>query len=139
MSTTLTHYLCIGCPLGCRLEVEEDDGQHIVEVRGFSCKRGKDYALQEHTDPRRMVTTTVRVSGGLWARLPVKTTAPIPKQRVRELCRVLRPITVTTPVRLGDVILQNALGTGVDVVATRDLPEVTEREREEETNRLVLS
>ena len=121
MSTTLTHYLCIGCPLGCRLEVEEDEGNHIVEVRGFSCKRGKDYAAQEHSDPRRMVTTTVNVRGGMWARLPVKTSAPIPKGLVRELCRSLRPITVNAPLKLGDVIMQDALGTGVNIVATRDM------------------
>lgn len=124
MTETLTHYLCIGCPLGCRLEVEEDDQHHIVEVRGFSCKRGKEYALQEHTDPRRMVTTTVRVFGGRWARLPVKTTSAVPKHMVRDLCRRLRLVTVIAPIKLGDVVLPNALGTGVDIVATRDLPAI---------------
>lgn len=123
MTEPLTHYLCIGCPLGCRLEVEEDGQHHIVEVRGFSCKRGKQYALQEHTDPRRMVTTTVRVIGGCWARLPVKTVSAIPKPLVRGLCRALRSVTMTAPVKVGDVVLPNALDTGVDVVATRDLPE----------------
>ena len=54
-------YLCIGCPLGCRLEVDEDEEGQIVEIRGFSCKRGKVYAEQEHTAPRRMVTTTVDI------------------------------------------------------------------------------
>ena len=54
--TAITHYLCIGCPLGCRLEVEAEEGT-VVEVRGFSCKRGKEYAEREHTDPRRLVST----------------------------------------------------------------------------------
>ncbi|MGC9524596.1 MAG: DUF1667 domain-containing protein [Limnospira sp.] len=115
------HYLCIGCPMGCRLEVEEEDG-HIVEVRGFTCKRGEAYAKQEHTEPRRMVTTTVRVENGRWAKLPVKTTEAIPKERMMELCERLRKVKVTAPIHMGDTILSNALDTGIDVVASRDMP-----------------
>jgi len=114
-------YLCIGCPLGCRLEVDELRGD-IVEVRGFSCRLGKEFAEQEHTDPRRLVTTTVAVDGGRWPRLPVKTTATVPKAVVREVCRALTAIRVYAPVRLGDVVAHNVLGTGADVVATRDMP-----------------
>jgi CxxC motif-containing protein len=115
------HYLCIGCPLGCRLEVEEEAGA-VVEVRGFACKRGQEFALQEHTDPRRVVTTTVRVTGGVWPRLPVKTAKAIPKAKVLPLCRALHALTLEAPVKLGQVVMADALGTGVDVVATRDLP-----------------
>jgi CxxC motif-containing protein len=118
---TITHYLCIGCPLGCRLEVEEEEGA-IVEVRGFSCKLGKAYAEQEHTDPRRMVTGSVRVTNGRWARLPVKTNRPVPKEQVRAVSRVLRQVTTAAPVSMGDVIVANILDTGADIVATRDLP-----------------
>jgi CxxC motif-containing protein len=121
MTTEITHYLCIGCPLGCRLEVEETDGD-IVEIRGFDCKRGKAYAQQEHVDPRRMVSTTVPVENGRWARLPVKTASAIPKDSVIALCQTLRKTVVTAPVHMGDVILANAMGTGVDIVATRDMP-----------------
>ena len=120
---TVTTYLCIGCPLGCRLEVEEGDDHEIVEVRGFGCKKGERFAVQEHTDPRRTVTTTVAVAGGLLARLPVRTAEPAPKDLVRRLCEALRPVRVEAPVRMGDVVLSDALGTGIDVVATRDLPE----------------
>jgi CxxC motif-containing protein len=116
-----THYLCIGCPLGCRLEVDAVDGD-IVEVRGHSCKRGVSFATQEHTDPRRDVTTTVRIAGGRWARLPVKTSSAVPKHLVIDLCRALHGLVLEAPVALGDVVLADALGTGVDVVATRDMP-----------------
>lgn len=116
----ITHYLCIGCPLGCRLEVE-DYGQSIVEVRGFSCKRGKDFAEREHVDPRRMVTTTVRVTGGTEVRLPVKTKQEIPKADIVRLAEELHNVTVSAPVECGDVVLANALGLGVDVVATRSV------------------
>ena len=119
---TITHYLCIECPLGCRLEVEEDADGSIVEVRGFSCLKGKKFAEREHTDPRRMVTTTVAVSGGLWPRLPVRTVAAVPKDRVWEAIGLLRPIAVDAPISMGDVIVANIAGTGVDVVASRDMP-----------------
>lgn len=114
-------YLCIGCPLGCRLEVAEDETGEI-EVRGNSCKRGLEFARQEHRDPRRMVATTVRVAGGRWARVPVKTVAAVPKGEVVRLCRVLHSLTLTAPLAMGTVVLEDALGMGIDVVATRDMP-----------------
>ena len=118
----ITHYLCIGCPLGCRLEVEEDESGAIVEVRGFSCRKGKVFAEREHTDPRRMIATTVTVVGGRWPRLPVSVCEEVPKDRIWEVVRALRPIVVVAPVARGDVILADVAGTGVDVVATRDMP-----------------
>ncbi len=119
----ITHYLCIGCPLGCRLEVEEDDEGSIVEVRGFSCRKGKVFAEREHTDPRRMVTTTVSVSGGRWARLPVRTASDVPKDRMIDVVRSLRSIHLRAPIGMGDVIAEDVAGTGVAVIATRDMPE----------------
>lgn len=115
-------YLCIGCPLGCRLEVDESPLGDIIEVRGFACRKGKEYAVQEHTDPRRLVTTTVAVDGARWPRLPVRTVDTVPKDLVREVCRALEAVRVDAPVQIGDVIVADVLGTGTDVVATRDLP-----------------
>ncbi|MEZ4668454.1 MAG: DUF1667 domain-containing protein [Anaerolineae bacterium] len=123
MTNTLTHYLCIGCPLGCRLEVEADDDT-IVEIRGFSCKKGKEYAEQEHTDPRRMVTTTVMVIDGLWPRLPVRTAQAVPRDMVQAVCDALREVTLLAPVEMGQVIATNILGTDIDVIASRDIPHV---------------
>jgi CxxC motif-containing protein len=119
---TITHYLCIECPLGCRLEVEEDADGSIVEVRGFSCRKGKKFAEREHTDPRRMVTATVAIGGGMWPRLPVRTTTAVPKDRIWDVVKVLRSISVQSPVLVGDVIVADIAGTGVDVVASRDMP-----------------
>jgi len=121
--TTVSHYLCIGCPLGCRVEVE-DRGGEIVEIRGQSCKKGDVFARQEHTDPRRVVTTTVAVRDGLWPRLPVKTQGDVPKAKIVEVCRLLHRLELEAPVTMGQVIVADVLGTGVDVVASRDLPRV---------------
>lgn len=121
---TVTHgYLCIGCPLGCRLEVDEGIDGDIVEIRGFSCRKGREYAVQEHTDPRRLVTTTVAIEGARWPRLPVRTVDAVPKDRVVDVCRALAGMQLRAPVALGDVVLADVCGTGVDVVATRSLPE----------------
>ena len=118
----VTTYLCIGCPLGCRLELEETEDHEIVEVRGFSCKKGERFAIQEHTDPRRMVTTTVAIEGGLFPRLPVRTMEPVPKGLMGRVCEELRSVTVEAPVTMGDVVHPDVAGTGVDVIATRSLP-----------------
>lgn len=116
------HYLCIGCPLGCRLEVDaEPERQSVVEVRGFACRRGREYALQEHTAPRRIVTTTVAITGARWARLPVRSSAPAPKDKVRAICNVLRDLRVSAPVAMGDIIVPNILDSGVDIVASRNM------------------
>ena len=117
-----TSYLCIGCPLGCRLEVEENEQHDVVEVRGHHCKKGERFARQEHIDPRRMLATTVAVRGGRLARLPVRTADTIPKDLVMPLCVALRSVEVEAPITMGDVVLADALGSGVDVVASRDLP-----------------
>ncbi len=124
-SLETTRYLCIGCPLGCRLEVDEDAAGDIVEIRGFSCRKGKTFAEREHTDPRRMITTTVGVVGGLWQRLPVHATDELPKNQMWDAIEELRNISVVAPIAMGDVIVAGILGSEVDVVASRDMPLLT--------------
>jgi CxxC motif-containing protein len=114
-------YLCIGCPLGCRLEVDESAEGEIVEVRGFACKRGDLYARQEHTAPERIVTATVAVSGAIWARLPVRSSGPVPKSMVLPICHSLRAVQVAAPVALGQTIVADVLGTGIDIIAARSM------------------
>lgn len=123
MTDTSTYsYLCIGCPLGCRLELDEDSHGDIIEIRGSSCKKGDRYAAQEHTDPRRGVTTTVAIAGGVWPRLPVKTDGEIEKDLVLAACAALREVRMQAPVQIGDIVVHDLLGTGCDVVATRNMP-----------------
>ena len=114
-------YLCTGCPLGCRLEVDAVDDE-VVEVRGFRCKRGLRYGTQEHTDPRREVATTVWLCGGDVQRLPVRAAAPVPKASVRSFVRALAGVRVSAPIALGSVVAEDVAGTGIDAIATRGVP-----------------
>lgn len=126
--TETVNLTCIGCPMGCPLQLSIVAGE-IREVCGYGCKRGEAYAVQEFTDPRRMVSTTISCLNGLWPRLPVKTVTPIPKDRVLAVVQLLHTVVVTPPVRLGQVILKDAAGTGVAVVATRSLPALSEPDK----------
>jgi CxxC motif-containing protein len=117
----IAHYLCIGCPLGCRLEVDDSDAAEGIKVTGWSCKTGKAYGSQEHTDPRRNIATSIRITGARWARVPVKTSDAVPKHLVRDVARAVREMEVSAPVKLGTVVLANVLGTGIDIVTTRDM------------------
>ena len=111
--------ICIGCPMGCPVMVEMD-GREIVSVSGNTCPRGDVYARKEVTNPTRIVTSTVKVEGGLVEMISVKTKEDIPKDKIFDCMRALKGITVKAPVLIGDVILADAAGTGVDVVATRN-------------------
>ncbi|MBC7246747.1 MAG: DUF1667 domain-containing protein [Actinobacteria bacterium] len=116
-----THkFTCINCPLSCSLELVEEDGE-ILEVRGNDCEIGRRYAEEEFRDPRRMVTTTVRVRNGILPLLPVVSTGPIPKALVKEAVRILAGVTVEAPVEDGQLIHADILGTGADIVASRRL------------------
>ena len=112
---------CIGCPLGCQITVTMEDG-NVTAVTGNTCPRGDAYARKEVTNPTRIVTSTVRVTGGACAMVNVKTASDIPKNQIFPCMEALKGITVTAPVRIGDVILPDVCGTGVAVVAARNVP-----------------
>lgn len=116
-----TKLICITCPMGCTLQVTHE-GKTVLSVTGEGCKRGIEYAERELSDPRRMVATTVRVRGGLHPLVPVYTASPFPKPLIFDLLAELRKIELEAPVKEGQVVLANALGTGIDVVASRDMP-----------------
>ena len=110
---------CINCPLGCLLTVTKDGDK--VTVTGNTCPRGEDYGIKEMTDPRRTVTSTVFVKGGKAVKVPVKTKTDIPKDRIFDVMDVIRNTTASAPVAIGDVIVENIAGTGVSLVATKDV------------------
>ncbi|MCE5341190.1 MAG: DUF1667 domain-containing protein [Planctomycetaceae bacterium] len=109
--------ICIVCPMGCRMTVSVNG--EVCSVDGNKCDRGQKYATDETTNPLRTVTSTVRIANAEIRRLPVKTVQAFPKGKMFELMSVLKQVEVKTPVKMGDVILQNALGTNIDVVASR--------------------
>ena len=114
--------ICIGCPLGCPIKVELENGE-VKSVTGNTCKRGDDYARKEVTNPTRIVTSSVGVTGaksGLKT-VSVKTAQDIPKGKIFDAVKAIKDITVEAPVRIGDVIVKDVAGTGVDMVATREV------------------
>lgn len=118
MSSTARIITCIVCPEGCKVSVSMG-GDTITGVSGHGCKRGLAYARQEAVAPMRTLTTSVRVVGGVQPLVSVKTSAPIPRERLRDVMACVRPCCVSAPVRQGEAVLTNVLGLGVDLVATR--------------------
>ena len=115
----ITNIICVTCPKGCTLEVRHDGGL-VAEIKP-GCKRGHEYAHHELTDPRRNVATSVRVRGAIHPLLPVYTSAPFPKKLIPRLLAEIRRVEVETPVKMGEVVLKDALGSGIDILASRDM------------------
>lgn len=111
---------CIGCPMGCPLTVKLEDTE-VISIEGNSCKRGAVYGKKEVTNPTRIVTTTIRVSGGTEPVVSVKTKEDIPKDKIFACIRAMKEITVPAPVHIGDVILRDVAHTGVDMIATKNV------------------
>ncbi len=119
--------ICIGCPLGCPLTVTMEktaDGEvTVVDVTGNTCPKGDKYARKEVTNPTRIITSTVAVRGGVCPMVNIKTVSDIPKEKIAACMEALRGMEVSAPIKIGDVILANVAGTGVDVVAARNVME----------------
>jgi CxxC motif-containing protein len=108
---------CISCPVGCRMEVETQDGK-VVSITGNGCKRGEVYGRQESVAPQRMVTAVVPVQGRPMP-LSVKTKTPIPKKDIACCMRQIHTLKLVPPIRMGQVVLENVCGSGVPVIATK--------------------
>ena len=106
--------------MGCTIEVELDDEGNFVSSKGWTCLIGKRYAQEEVTAPVRTVTALVGVSGRIEP-LSVKTKNPIPKGKIFDCLEELKTVCVNAPVHIGDVVLENVCGSGVPVVATKDI------------------
>ncbi|AEH25490.1 DUF1667 domain-containing protein [Pyrococcus yayanosii] len=109
-------FTCIVCPLGCTIEVEVDDDR-VKAVRGHTCQRGKEWAIEEVTNPKRVVMSVIPVEGGRLPTVSVKTAEPVPKEKISELMRFLARLKVKAPVRPGEVVAEFD---GVKIVATRE-------------------
>lgn len=114
----MTELICILCPKGCHLKVDEANG---FSVSGNSCEKGEGYGKKELCNPTRTVTSTVVIEGGHIPRMPVKTSGEIPKKDIMPAMRLLNDVRLAAPVKAGHVVAENILGNGVNFVATRSI------------------
>jgi len=111
--------ICINCPRGCHLIVEKTGEE--IRVEGNACQRGYTYAVNELTNPLRTLTTTVGIESETQKRLPVISSAPLPKGRIMEAMKALKDVSVKAPVHLGDPVYRNVLNLGIDILASRSI------------------
>lgn len=116
----MKNLICIVCPRGCRLAVDEEND---YTVSGNMCPRGVEYGKNEILNPVRTLTTTVRIESKHIRLCPVRTDKPIPKGKMFEAVRVLNALSLKAPVKIGDIALKNILKTDSNVIVTRDIPE----------------
>jgi CxxC motif-containing protein len=114
--------ICVGCPMGCTITLTIDDRGRIVKVDGYKCKEGQKYAVEEYQNPVRVLTATVLTQSSSQPLLPVRTAKPIPKTKLAGGMHALAKVRVKPPVKMNDVVIPNLLDTGIDVVATSNLP-----------------
>lgn len=115
--------ICITCPIGCQLSVEMKDGR-VIKVSGHTCLRGERYAKEECTHPKRMLTSTVVIEKARIARLPVVSSAPLPKESLMEVMEAINQVVVKAPIHINDLIIRNVCGLGVDILASRSLSKI---------------
>ena len=112
--------VCIACPVGCHLEITQDNTNNFIVI-GAGCKRGEIYGVKELTNPTRLLTSTVRIKGGLNPVIPIRTDKEIPKEMIFECMRIINKIELEAPVKIGEIIIENILGLGVNVIASRSM------------------
>jgi len=111
-------FICVTCPLGCSIQAVVD-GDRLVSIDGQSCKRGEAFVREELSAPKRMLTTTVQVRGGVLPLVPVRSTEPLPKERIFDVAALLRRVVLDAPVAARQMVAANAVGSGVDIVTSR--------------------
>lgn len=112
---------CIICPMGCQLQIEQDDVTLDLSITGNHCPRGIKYAQEELSNPKRTLTTTVLLERADLTRLPVVTDGPIPKAKLMEAMAILNRLRVKAPVHVNDILVKNICQSGVNVIASRSV------------------
>ena len=112
----MKEFICIECPKGCHLKVDDD-----MNVTGNTCPRGKVYAINEITCPKRVITSTVVIESKLVARMPVMTENEVPKEKMFDIVKALDEVRLVAPVKCRDVVIENVCDTGVNIIATRTI------------------
>lgn len=118
----IKRYTCIICPLSCSICLKEDNGK-TVEITGFNCKRGEDFAKNEYTNPSRRLTTVVKLENSHNNCLPVISDRDIPKDKIEKALEILRKTIVKAPISKNSIIIENILSTGVNIIAAKTAKE----------------
>ena len=111
---------CIICPIGCKILVNKK-GDNILICEGNKCQKGIDYATNEALDPRRVLTTSVFVECGEWPLLSVKSSRPVPKDKIFDVLKEIKKVKIKAPVRIGKIIIKNVAETGIDIISTKSI------------------
>lgn len=117
-------FTCIICPNGCDITVCMEENGTISSIEGHTCKRGEEYVRQELTHPVRTIATSVLVEGGELPLVSVRLDAPIPKELIFDAMAEIRKVKLTAPVSAGKTVIQNLLGTGANVITTKNIEAV---------------
>lgn len=121
LATDATQVFCIECPNGCSVVVDVVAGQ-VIGVRGNTCNKGAAFALQERIEPKRHLTTTLAIEGAYVERAQVKTNGQVPQALLDSIREFLHTLHLQAPIERGQVIVADIFNTGVDVIASRDVP-----------------
>jgi len=113
-------FICIVCPIGCNIEVKFE-GKGIRSISGNKCFKGKEFVIAEIIHPQRVLTTTVKVKNGENKLLPVKTDKPVSKELIFKIMKEVRQIEVKAPIKINQVIVENILETGANLIAERSI------------------
>ena len=117
-------FTCIMCPMGCDLTAEVNEASGEITVTGNTCPRGKEYAVQELTDPKRNIATSVLVEGGDLPLTSVRLDAPIPRAKIFDVMAEIKKQKLTAPVKAGQVVIENVLGLGSNVIVTKNAEKI---------------
>ncbi|MBD3256314.1 MAG: DUF1667 domain-containing protein [Candidatus Lokiarchaeota archaeon] len=116
---------CIVCPTGCEIRAMKDK-EGDISFEGYTCKRGLEYAKQEFYEPKRVLTTTIRVKNGLLPLVPVRTDKAIPKEKLRNVLNEIALKEIEAPIKMGDILLENVLNLEANVIASRNMIKIEE-------------
>ncbi|MFW9936104.1 MAG: DUF1667 domain-containing protein [Candidatus Thorarchaeota archaeon] len=118
--STIKVIRCIVCPTGCEIKVNQTSDKKIT-FEGYTCKRGLEYAEQEYYEPKRILTTTMRVEGGFLPLIPVRSDKPILKDKLKDVLHEIAKVEVKAPIEMGDILIKNVLDIEVNIIASRNL------------------
>lgn len=118
--STIRIIRCIVCPTGCEIKVKKDPSDKVT-FEGYTCDRGLEYAQQEFYEPKRILTSTMQVKHGFLPLIPVRTDKAILKDQLKNVMKEIAKVEVEAPIKMGDILIENVLGLGANIIASRDL------------------